>query len=369
MTWIRFNAFPSFVATAVALGLAFFARSAFSQEEVIDLELQWSENRRDWVSIPIKFDLIDERTGELRLPDEGALGFFRLWIERKVIPPFPAAEGFALIPAGSFKMGDSFNEGLINELPVHSVNLSAYYIGRTGVTKEQWDLVASWAGSNGYPDLPAGGSKGANHPVQMLSWYDAVKWLNAWSEMEGLDPVYRASGAVYRRGISEPVTDFSVHGYRLPTEAEFENAARGGFEGRRFPWGNIASQYQGNYRARLLSYDLSLFNTWTPHPNFDDGNTPFTSPVGSFAPNGYGLYDMAGNLWEWVNDWWEAGYYRISPETDPRGPSFGTQRILRGGGAWNTQTNYIRVSYRYNMDAANKYDSVGFRAARSAPPK
>ncbi len=278
----------------------------------------------------------------------------------------PAPEGFALIPAGSFSMGDHFGDGWSEELPVHTVYVSAFYMGRTPLTKAQWDEVRSWAASNGYTDLPAGGGKGPDHPVHSVNWFDAVKWLNAWSERDGLEPVYRVGGTVYKTGENTPTIDYSANGYRLPTEAEWEKAGRGGLSGRRFPWGDTISHDEANYySSSSYSYDVSA--TRGHHPAYNDGTSPYTSPVGSFAPNGYGLYDMAGNVWEWCNDWYSGTYYSTSPAVDPTGPSSGSYRVRRGGG-WDGNAVSTRVSLRRFNSPAVRWNNYGFRPARSSVP-
>ena len=129
-------------------------------------------------------------------------------------------EGMVLIPAGEFEMGDTFGEGDPDELPVHSVTVSAFYMGETEVTKTQWDAVHGWAVTNGYAFENAGLGKAGNHPVHTVSWNDCVKWANARSEMEGLTACYTVGGEVYRTTAVAPEVDRQANGYRLPTEAE-----------------------------------------------------------------------------------------------------------------------------------------------------
>jgi formylglycine-generating enzyme required for sulfatase activity len=157
----------------------------------------------------------------------GTRGFFKI---------VPISAGFSLIPAGSFQMGDALAEGLSQELPVHTVQVSAFYMAKHEVTKALWDEVRTWAAGNGYTDLPVGGGKAADHPVQAINWYAMVKWCNARSEKNGLTPCYRVCSEIYRFGENEPDCNWEANGYRLPTEAEWEKAARGGLSGKRFPW-------------------------------------------------------------------------------------------------------------------------------------
>jgi len=259
--------------------------------------------------------------------------------------PGPAPAGMALIPAGSFRMGDSFNEGFSDELPVHEAYVSAFYMDQHEVTKALWDEVASWAQANGYDIGPSGGSgKGPDHPVVYVSWYEAVKWANARSEKEGLTPCYTVGGNVYRTGQSTPDCTWTANGYRLPTEAEWEKAARGELVGARYPWGNDIDRTKANYGENVGS----------------------TTPVGSYAPNGYGLYDMAGNVWEWCWDWYDSGYYSRSPGSDPHGPGSGSNRVPRGGG-WFNNAGFCRVAFRSYYSPGDVGNCLGFRLARTAP--
>jgi formylglycine-generating enzyme required for sulfatase activity len=256
-----------------------------------------------------------------------------------------------LIPAGEFQMGDSFKEGDSDERPVHTVFVSAFYMDKYEVTKGFWDEVANWAAANGY-DIKAadGAGKAGNHPVQDVTWYEAVKWANARSEREGLTPCYytdRTQATVYRKGnVDVPIegVKWSGCGYRLPTEAEWEYAARGGCGGHRYPW-----------------CDTDTID----HSRANYGSNG-TSPVGSFAPNGYGLYDMAGNVWEWVWDWYNEGYYTFSPGSDPRGPASGLYRVDRGGSS-DSYAYYCRVANRSLNSPDYSYYGLGFRLVRTAP--
>jgi formylglycine-generating enzyme required for sulfatase activity len=290
---------------------------------------------------------------------------FRLQVQ---VPGFPVpseADQYSLIAAGSFTMGDGFDEGSGTERPVHSVNVSGFYMGKHEVSWSQWQEVRDWAVSNGYSDLSGVGSGVAGtHPVQTVSWYEVVKWCNAASERAGLPPVYRVSngGAVYRTGELAPYIDYTQQGYRLPTEAEWEKAARGGSSGKRFPWGDLISHDNANYVASTsYSYDSSSGGY---HPSYNYGGFPYTSPVGSFAANGYGLYDMSGNVYEWCNDWYGSSYYSSSLGSDPAGPTTGTYRVLRGG-SWNYIAIICRVAYRLSFNPASRLNYFGFRLVLS----
>ena len=276
--------------------------------------------------------------------------------------------GMAYIPAGSFQMGDTFTEGSTVERPVHTVFVSAFYMDRTEVTWAKWKEVRDWAVNNGYDLSGIGAGKAESHPVQTVSWYDCVKWCNARSQKEGRTPAYYTDAgftAVYRSGPAAPVVKGSAAGYRLPTEAEWEKAARGGLSGRRFPWGDTIQQSRANYYSYWSGgvpnypYDLNAISGY--HPSFAVGGTPYTSPAGSFAPNGYGLYDMSGNVWEWCWDWYGSAYYGTSPSSNPSGPASGSGRVFRGGG-WSYDAGDGRSAYRGNGGPAPRGGDMGFRA-------
>jgi len=280
--------------------------------------------------------------------------------------------GFVLIPGGTFQMGDTFNEGYPGERPVHGVNVSAFYMATHETTKAQWDEVRAWGLNNGYTDLPTGTesnpSKGANHPVHSVSWYDVVKWCNARSEKEGLEPCYHTDVArtvVYKTGqadVTNSMVDWSANGYRLPTEAEWEMAARGGLAGKRFPWGDTISHAQANYYATGTGFG-NLSGESAYHPSYQAGGEPYTSPVGSFAPNAYGLYDMTGNVWEWCWDWRGDAYYATSPPANPQGPETGSFRVFRGG-SWDNVAVHGRVAVRFADLPSGRLYALGFRPAR-----
>ena len=283
----------------------------------------------------------------------------------RVVVPVPS--GMAIIPAGSFTMGNCMDsgEGLFDELPLHTVYVSAFYMEKHEVAKSLWGTVYQWAITNGYSFEYGAQGKATNHPAHSMTWYDAVKWCNARSQKEGRTPAYYTSAAqtaVYRSGQVDVQTNWVKwsSGYRLPTEAEWEKAARGGASGQRFPWSgtnNITHSMANYYSDTGSAYDVSPTRGY--HPTFATGNSPYTSPVGYFAANGYGLYDMAGNVWEWCWDWY--GSYSSGSQTDPRGPPSGSYRVFRGG-SWGSIANGCRAANRYNGYPTYRDSDYGFRS-------
>lgn len=266
----------------------------------------------------------------------------------------PTPTNMAYIPAGWFDMGNCKDpaEGYSDELPVHRVYVGGFYMDKYEVTKALWDEVYVWATNNGYAFDNVGSGKATNHPVHTVDWYDAVKWCNARSEKEGLTPAYYTDSTtttVYRIGetnIEANCVNWS-RGYRLPTDAEWEKAARGGVGGQRFPWNDsdTIQHARANYYSHAsYSYDTSPTRGYPPA--YATGDSPYTSPVGSYAANGYGLYDMAGNLWEWCHDWFP-GYE-------------GSRRALRSG-SWASFADYCRVADRIYYYPVSEYFYVGFR--------
>jgi formylglycine-generating enzyme required for sulfatase activity len=292
---------------------------------------------------------------------------YRVAVARSPIPN-PDVTAMVLIPAGDFAMGNTFSgEGDSDELPLHTNQIGAFYMDKYEVTKALWDDVCTWAAGHGYSLDNAGSGRATNHPVHSVSWYDAVKWCNARSEREGRVPAYYTSAAqtvVYRSGqvgLRNDCLNWNA-GYRLPTEAEWEKAARGGVRGHRFSWTDADTIDFS--RANYCSYSGIYYDT-SPirghHPSFAMG----AGPVGYFAASGYGLYDMTGNVWEWCWDWY--GSYRSSSASDPHGPVSGSFRVFRGG-SWYADAMYCRLAIRGYYLAGGTGQDLGFRCVLPTGP-
>ena len=235
----------------------------------------------------------------------------------------------ALIPGGWFEMGSK--DGPADESPVHRVWVSPFWMDRYEVTQEQFKKFQ-------LPDPSH--FKNPKHPCEQINWTDAAQYCNERSRAEGFEPCYDEQSWQ---------CNFKANGYRLPTEAEWEYACRAG-TATKYSFGNDVRKLKG-------------------HAWFADNSSGKTHPVGEKKPNSWGLYDMCGNAAEWCNDFYSESYYKESPEKDPKGPSKGQERVLRGG-AWNSRADSCRSSYRASDPSINDTclasDAIGFRCVRNA---
>ncbi|HXY10648.1 MAG TPA: SUMF1/EgtB/PvdO family nonheme iron enzyme [Terriglobales bacterium] len=225
-----------------------------------------------------------------------------------------SAPGWALIPSGWFAMGS--DTGQDNERPRHQVWVNAFYLAARQVTNGEYAIFLDASGATPPPMWHDPSFLGPSQPVVAVSWFDAVlycEWLS------------RSTG---RR-------------CRLPTEAEWERAARGGMEDKLFPWGDDPPQSRPGYGSR-----------WQSGPE----------PVGQSPPNAFGLYDICENVHEWCSDWYQADYYRISPERNPPGPESGSRRSSRGG-SWRHHIKIARCAARSSIPPDFRYADYGFRVA------
>jgi formylglycine-generating enzyme required for sulfatase activity len=284
--------------------------------------------------------------------------------------------GLSWVFPGSFQMGSPSSN--------RTVTLHGYYMDIYEVTGGLWRTVWEWASTNGYEDLPCilDSEVGFEYPVADVTWYDAVKWCNARSEFEGLTPAYYLEAGhsnVYRTGTQDLTAACMLvtNGFRLPTEAEWERAARGFIAGGHFPWGgdsatNISSEL-ANYRtsgdvSELMPSRATPAGGYWEVPSYI-GNIPDVTGTNldwqitamRYLPNGFGLYDMAGNVWEWCWDWYT--YYPPATAANPTGPDAGTRRAVRGG-CFGNDGDKLTVYNRAFAKPGDRRKSVGFRCVR-----
>lgn len=272
--------------------------------------------------------------------------------------PIPTDIVMVSIPEGSFMMGDD-NSLWDCDMPAHPVSLSSFYMSEKEITYAQWMGVKNWAEDQGYifngpghMGARFGGNPDETHPATEMEWYDAILWCNALSELEGYSPTYYTAAdksEVYRSGRIDILynwVDWEADGYRLPTEAEWEYACRAGST-TLYSFGNTISGDDANF---IKSGDP-----------YDDG----TTPVGSYPPNDWDLYDMHGNAWEWCWDWFKWGYYSESPTTNPLGAPDGYRARSSRGGSSSSDEIFSKSAYRDSDFPDDVNHARGFRVVYS----
>jgi len=242
-----------------------------------------------------------------------------------LVPQTP--EGMVLIPAGTFTMGSNDYD---NEKPPHKVSIAAFYFDKYEVTVGQYQKFLAANPSYNQPENWNEQLQNPKRPVVNVSWNDAVAYCEWLSKQRG------------KR-------------VRLPTEAEWEYAARGGLSGKKYPWGDNISAANANYDA-----ESNRGYSW------EDAKR-YLREVGSYSANNYGLYNMAGNVWEWCSDWYSADYYRTCAQqgvvTNPQGPDKGASRVLRGG-SWVNIAIILRCAFRVSNEPASRGCDIGFRCSQ-----
>ena len=296
----------------------------------------------------------------------------------------PEGEMFP-IPAGEFEMGRHVGSGDPDELPIHTVYLDAFHMDVYEVSNQKYADRMTTALKQGRVTVLAGvvhqvGGAGEalfdtasssiyshityhvhrfgvtagkeDHPMLMISWYGACAYANQWSRDEGLTPCYDETTWA---------CDFAADGYRLPTEAEWEYAARGGEQNPyyMYPWGDTIDGSMANYKHSGDPFEGTPYPRTSPVGYYDGTQ----SPPGDDMANGYGLHDTSGNVYEWCWDWYASDYYSNSPNDNPTGPSSGSTRGCRGG-SWITDPPLLRLANRGSLPPTGRYIHRGFRVVR-----
>lgn len=304
--------------------------------------------------------IMSTQTKEIIIPPNQVIEI-SFTFEKTIIPP-----GFKIVPGGSFEMGSSEAD----EKPVHKVNIDPFYMSYTELTVGEFREFVDATGylstaekkRNAYTlntskmllerDVDAswhnpGFTQNDRHPVTCVSWYDAIAYCNWRSIKEGLKPCYYIKGnpnpVNWQKGLIQ--CDFKAEGYRLPTEAEWEFAARGNNPLHRFSGGNEIAQV-------ALHYFNSQDRTWE---------------VASKGANSFGLYDLTGNVGEWCWDWYDANYYNLSVSSNPRGPHKVTNKKVVRGGSWYDDETRCSVTFRYPQEPDYAESGIGFRLVQVAP--
>ena len=298
-------------------------------------------------------------------------------------PTNSPSASMVFVPAGFGQPYEIVNQ--VSSSSRYDIFTSAFFMDKFEVSKSVWDAVYSWAITNGYKFNGTGTATGPTHPITGINWYDAVKWCNARSQREGLTPVYYTDAArtqVYKTGqlvLDNNWVSWEANGYRLPTVAEWIKAYRGGQAGGFFPWPSYFGTREDNINPNLANYDFSgdpfentsdwwAYRNTTPVGYYNGSQTP----QGPNNPNGYGLYDMAGNVGEWcwdreLSNWYSS--YAEARDDNSKGPNFGqgANRYFSGGMRyWDFERMYAATatSAYAPQNTYDSYTSVGLRCVR-----
>ena len=292
-------------------------RYAISKTAGGQVQPQASSDLASWNSRGLSQTLLSENeataTVELAVPAAGRI-YTRLKADLPTYDPDMIKVAGGALPADSW---------------AGAQRVDAFYIGKYEVQWSEWQSVRTWALGRGYA-MGAGAGAGEEYPVTAVNWYDVLKWCNARSEQEGLAPVYTAGGAPYRTGEVVPQVSASAKGYRLPSEKEWEFAARGGVAARGYT-------YSGSNDINAVAW-------------YDGNSGGATHVVGTKLANELGLFDLSGNVWEWCFDAYS-----------------GSSRVFWGG-SWDYDAIFCRAAYRNYNSPGNQYYFLGFRVLRSSVP-
>lgn len=241
------------------------------------------------------------------------------------------------ISGGTYLMGskDKDNSADTDEQKQHEVKINSFELSKFEVTVWQWRAFVK-ATKSKMPEKPSWDWKD-NFPINQITWEQAIDYCNWLSKEEKLQPVYSKKGPNY-------IFNIKANGYRLPTEAEWEYAAKGGKLSK-------ATKYSGGDNADIIAWHKANSNK-APHT------------IGTKLPNELGIYDMSGNVWEWCWDWYNEEYYKREKNNNPTGPEMGEKRTVRGG-SWDSKLNYLRPANRISTYPNQTHEFYGFRVAKS----